>query len=83
VAHVPPAFLSTMVALANFMRLSLQKAAHANLANATCRKSGSHQRNDFPQSYLAPSEPLLATLRHAKVLRDHHKQLAEYLLHSK
>ena len=42
--HVPPDFLSSLVALANFMRLSLQKAAHANLANATCRKSGSHQR---------------------------------------
>ena len=44
VPHVPPDFLSSLVALANFMRLSLQKAAHANLANATCRKSGSHQR---------------------------------------
>jgi hypothetical protein len=33
------------------MRLSLQKAAHANLSDAACRKSGSHQRtsadNDF------------------------------------
>ena len=44
VPHVPPDFLSSLVALANFMRLSLQKAAHANLAIATCRKSGSHQR---------------------------------------
>ena len=42
--HVPPDFLSSLVALANFMRLSLQKAAHANLADAACRKSGSHQR---------------------------------------
>jgi hypothetical protein len=44
VPHVPPDFLSSLVALANFMRLSLQKAAHANLADAACRKSGSHQR---------------------------------------
>jgi hypothetical protein len=29
-----------LVALANLMRLSLQKAAHANLADAACRKSG-------------------------------------------
>jgi hypothetical protein len=33
-----------LLALANFMRLSLQKAAHANLADAACRKSGSHPR---------------------------------------
>jgi hypothetical protein len=32
------------VALAKFMGLSLQKAAHANLDDAACRKSGSHQR---------------------------------------
>jgi len=42
--HVRPDFLSRLVALANFMRLSLQKAAHANLADAACRKSGSRQR---------------------------------------
>jgi hypothetical protein len=39
------------VALATFTRLSLQKAAHANLADAEYRKSGSHRRtwadNDF------------------------------------
>jgi hypothetical protein len=40
VPHVPPDFLSSLVALANFMRLSLQKAAHANLSGAACRKSG-------------------------------------------
>ena len=34
-------FLWRLLALANFMRLSLQKAAHANLADAACRKSGS------------------------------------------
>jgi hypothetical protein len=44
VPHVPPDFLSNLVALPNFMRLSLQKAAHVNLADATCRKSGSRQR---------------------------------------
>jgi hypothetical protein len=43
VPHVPPDFLSSLMALANFTRLALQKAAHANLADAACRKSGSHQ----------------------------------------
>ena len=38
---LPPDFLWSLVALANFMRLSLLKAAHANLFGATCRKSGS------------------------------------------
>jgi penicillin V acylase-like amidase (Ntn superfamily) len=37
----PPDFLWTLAALANFMRLSLQKAAHAVLDGATYRKSGS------------------------------------------
>ena len=36
-----PDFLWTLVALANFMRLSLLKAAHAVLDGATYRKSGS------------------------------------------
>jgi hypothetical protein len=44
VPQVPPDFLSSFVALANLMRLSVQKAAHANLANAACRKSGSPKR---------------------------------------
>ena len=35
-----PDFLSRLVALANFMRLSLMKAAHAGLGGAPCRKSG-------------------------------------------
>jgi len=30
-AHVPPDFLWSLVALANFMRLSLLKAAHAGM----------------------------------------------------
>ena len=42
--HVRPDFLWSLVALANFMRLSLQKAAHANLSGAACRKSGSPER---------------------------------------
>jgi hypothetical protein len=33
-----------LLALANFMRLSLLKAAHANPFEASCRKSGSHGR---------------------------------------
>ena len=36
-----PEFLSRLMALANFMRLSLMKAAHADLFGAMCRKSGS------------------------------------------
>jgi hypothetical protein len=41
--HLPrsPDFLRTIAALANFMRLSLLKAAHAVLGGATYRKSGS------------------------------------------
>jgi Dolichyl-phosphate-mannose-protein mannosyltransferase len=35
-----PDFLSRLPASANFMRLSLMKAAHANLFGAECRKSG-------------------------------------------
>jgi hypothetical protein len=44
VPRVPPDFLSSLVALAHFMRLSSQKAAHADLADAACRKSDSPQR---------------------------------------
>ena len=55
VPHVPPDFLWGLVALANFMRLSSQKAAHTNLAYAARSKSGSHQRtwaeNDFFQCF--------------------------------
>jgi hypothetical protein len=35
-----PDFLWRLLALANFMRLSLMKAAHVNLFGAMCRKSG-------------------------------------------
>jgi len=35
-----PDFLWRLLALANFMRLSLMKAAHADLFGAMCRKSG-------------------------------------------
>src|SRR5271154_7174496 len=38
---LPPDFLSRLLALANLMRLSLLKAAHAKLFGASCRKSGS------------------------------------------
>jgi hypothetical protein len=38
VPHVPPDFLSSLVALANFMRLSLQKVAHANLAECSVQE---------------------------------------------
>src|ERR1700678_3562377 len=36
----PPDFLSSLPALAHFMRLSLMKAAHAGVGGAPCRKSG-------------------------------------------
>jgi hypothetical protein len=35
-----PDFLSSLLALVNFMRLSLMKAAHAGVGGAPCRKSG-------------------------------------------
>ncbi len=35
-----PDFLSSLLALANFMRLSLMKAAHAGVGGAPCRKFG-------------------------------------------
>jgi len=35
-----PDFLSGFLALANFMRLSLMKAAHVGVGGAPCRKSG-------------------------------------------
>jgi hypothetical protein len=38
---LPPDFLWSLVALANVMRLSLLKAAHAVLSGAAYRKSGS------------------------------------------
>jgi hypothetical protein len=38
---LPPDFLWSLVALANFMRLSLKKAAHAVVSSAAYRKSGS------------------------------------------
>ena len=37
----PPDFLWSLLALANLMRLSLLKAAHAVMDGATYRKSGS------------------------------------------
>ena len=37
---VHPDFLSSFLALTNFMRLSLMKAAHASVGGAPCRKSG-------------------------------------------
>ncbi len=38
---LPPDFLWSLVELGDFMRLSLQKAAHANMGDAAYRKSGS------------------------------------------
>jgi hypothetical protein len=50
---VHPDFLSSSLALTNFMRLSLMKAAHAPVGGAPCRKSGTMGRercfsNAFP-----------------------------------
>jgi len=41
IVGLPPDFLLRLMALANFMRLSLLKAAHANLFGVPCRKCGS------------------------------------------
>jgi hypothetical protein len=41
---VPPVFLLSFVALAEFMRLSFVKAAHAVVSSVTYRKSGFHDR---------------------------------------
>jgi hypothetical protein len=49
----PPDFLWILVALANFMRLSLLKAAHAVLDGATYRKSGSGSSSIDPQPFRA------------------------------
>jgi hypothetical protein len=43
---VHPDFLWTLLALANFMRLSLMKAAYADVGGAPCRKSGYMGRKD-------------------------------------
>jgi hypothetical protein len=51
----PPDFLLSVVALANFMRLSLMKAAHAALGGAPYRKSGNLGRKRWgvaPRSHL-------------------------------
>jgi hypothetical protein len=44
-----PDFLSSLLALANFMRLSLMKAAHADIGGAPCRKSGYVGRKRWAQ----------------------------------
>jgi hypothetical protein len=44
-----PDFLLSLLALANFMRLSLMKAAHAGVGGAPCRKSGYLGRKDGAQ----------------------------------
>src|ERR1700678_1617471 len=49
-----PDFLSSLLALANFMRLSLLKAAHANFFGASCRKSGPRSAS-FPPEAAAPT----------------------------
>ena len=44
-----PDFLWRLMALANFMRLSLMKAAHADVGGAPCRKSGYVGRKRWAQ----------------------------------
>jgi hypothetical protein len=39
------------MALANFMRLSLKKAAHATVGDAPCRESGYMGRKRWAQSF--------------------------------
>jgi hypothetical protein len=63
----PQDFLRTLATLANFMRLSLLKAAHADLGGATYRKSGSESHPTPPQPFraglcLAVGPPGLASI---------------------
>jgi hypothetical protein len=54
-AHVRPSvhpdFLSSSLALTNFMRLSLMKAAHASVGGAPCRKSGNAGRKRWAKPF--------------------------------
>jgi hypothetical protein len=56
----PPDFLLCLVALANFMRLSLMKAAHAALGGAPCRKSGNLGRKRCFSNAFTPCTRALA-----------------------
>jgi hypothetical protein len=48
---VHPDFLSSSLALTNFMRLSLMKAAHASVGGAPCRKSGNAGRKRWAKPF--------------------------------
>jgi hypothetical protein len=53
-----PDFLSSVLALAHFMRLSLMKAAHAGVGGAPCRKSGyvgRKRRGEAPPNAFIPN----------------------------
>jgi hypothetical protein len=51
---VHPDFLWNSLALTNFMRLSLMKAAHASVVGAPCRKSGTMGRKRILSKAFAP-----------------------------
>ena len=54
-----PDFLSSFLALANFMRLSLMKAVHAGVGGAPCRKSGYMGRKRILQMLSLHAQGLL------------------------
>jgi len=59
----PAYFLSTLLALANLMRLSLTKAAHVGLGGASCRKSGYMGRERYISIALpGPSSDFLVNI---------------------
>jgi hypothetical protein len=60
---LPPNFLWSLVALANLMRLSLLKAAHAVMSGAAYRKFGSP---GFPVEFGGVGEPLAAFLTESR-----------------
>jgi hypothetical protein len=53
-----PDFLSSLLALANFMRLSSMKAAHAGVGGAPCKKSGYQGRKRWRSPMIALAELL-------------------------
>jgi hypothetical protein len=64
-----PDFLSSSLALTNFMRLSLMKAAHASVGGAPCRKSG-------PWAEKGAAQPFNALATRAKDCRPRARVLA-------
>jgi hypothetical protein len=64
----PPDFLSSLPALAHFMRLSLMKAAHAGVGGAPCRKSGYVGRKRWAQ----PNDRIRCIDQQIHIIRAQH-----------